>query len=1116
MNSHILYKQKLWDYLRSLLKPEGEGFLLISKLLLLVVVLPLHMVSTVQDLHASTKVDAQAKYILKGTVVSAVDNKPLDGVSVRVEAEKARTSTKKDGTFSLSVASLKGQIKFTYVGYKSQEINYTSGVSIVVKLIPEDNKLEEVEVVSTGYQKIPKERATGSFEFVDNKLFNRKVSTDFVSRLEDVVPSISSSKLFADNRGDLLNINVRGVSTLSKDIWPLIVVDGIPFEGKLAEFGMGNFNNINPNDIENITVLKDAASASIWGAQSGNGVIVITTKRGKFNDKTQVSFNTNLSIKEKPDLYYYPQMNTSDYIDLQRSLFNAGKYNSNFRKYNSNPEPILWMMKEQRDGLITEEALNDQLDNLRNIDMRDDFMKYIYRKAINQQYNIQLQSGGEKINSLFSAGYDRNLNSLVTSSYERMVLKSASQFKPAKNLLLDLGITFTESKRKENFDGVSYQTMGAGLANYPYLKLVDENGHPKRINFSGKNKDFIDTVANGRLLDWMFNPIEELDASQQTQKLQEILTHLSARYQFGFGLNLNAMYSYQRTNNPIEDWRGMESYKMRNELNYYANWNPTKVTWNLPLGDYMLINHYGSNVHQGRLNAEYSKRWKDRHELSMLVGYDVRQLRKNLSISQYYGYDRETGSFQSVQYGRSVPVLNGKQGVNTLIDRNRIESTVNRYVSYYANGSYTYLDRYIVSGSFRKDASNLFGVKSNDRGQPFWSVGGAYIPTNEIFFENLPFQFLKFRATYGYNGNVNNSIAAYPVITIMSEPHYTTGQNYAMMTTPPNPKLRWERVANLNFGMDFTLKGNRLSGSVEYYLKNSKDLISNAPLDPTTGFSTLSVNYANLKGKGWDISLHSIPWQTSDWQWDNHIVFSYNRTKVAKAYTDPSDYSSLYMAGAGSSITTPFEGMDLYSLLTYKWAGLDPEDGSPRAYLNGQVSKDYYAVIAQQVSELENQGSVVPLYFGSFRNSVRYKTVELSFNIDYRLGHVFLRNSFNNDFFLSNGLGYADYGDRWQKPGDELHTDVPAFTYPNDRSASTVYRNSSALVENGSQIKLRDIQLSLRLPVLARYGFKNCRLYTYFENIGTLWQASKRKIDSEYGIHIPDPKMYSLGLNFNL
>jgi len=278
-----------------------------------------------QTPRKNSGVDGSDHDVLRGIVVSAVDNKPLDGVSVRVEAGKGRTSTKKDGTFSLLVEQRKGILKFTYVGFKSQEINYTLGLSLTVKLIPEDNKLEEVEVVSTGFQKIPKERATGSFEFVDNKLFNRKVSTDFVSRLEDVVPGLTFNKT-GNSRGDYLNMNVRGLSTLRSEMFPLIVIDGVPYDNKNADFGKGTFNNINPNDIESITVLKDAAASSIWGAQSGNGVIVITTKRGKFNERTQLSFNSNVGIKAKPDLYYYPQMATSDYIDAQQYLFDQGKY----------------------------------------------------------------------------------------------------------------------------------------------------------------------------------------------------------------------------------------------------------------------------------------------------------------------------------------------------------------------------------------------------------------------------------------------------------------------------------------------------------------------------------------------------------------------------------------------------------------------------------------------------------------------------------------------------------------------------------------------------------------------------------------------------------------------
>ncbi|MGJ1323927.1 TonB-dependent receptor plug domain-containing protein, partial [Sphingobacterium faecium] len=375
-------------------------------------------------------VNGQRKYELEGQVISAAEGTPMQGVSIYIDKENLQITTSNDGTFKLLLDNQKGKIKFSYIGYKSQEINYTSEVSLVVKLIPEDYKLEEVEVVSTGYQKIPKERATGSFEFVDNKLFNRKVSTDFVSRLEDVVPGITASKIYPDNKGNLLNINVRGVSTLRSDRWPLVVVDGVPYDNKIADVGKGAFNNINPNDIENITVLKDAAASSIWGAQSGNGVIVITTKRGKFNERTQVAVNSNISIKAKPDLYYLPQMSTADYIDAQQYLFDQGKYDSWFTNRYYNPQPALWLMYNRMKGDVSESDFQKEIDKMKNRDLRDDFLKYIYRHAVNQQYHAQLQSGGDNVNTLFSAGYDKNLGDVVTTSSDRLNLKSNTQYKP--------------------------------------------------------------------------------------------------------------------------------------------------------------------------------------------------------------------------------------------------------------------------------------------------------------------------------------------------------------------------------------------------------------------------------------------------------------------------------------------------------------------------------------------------------------------------------------------------------------------------------------------------------------------------------------------------------------
>ncbi|WP_400263129.1 SusC/RagA family TonB-linked outer membrane protein [Sphingobacterium sp. SG20118] len=1131
MKRKINHINKLWKYLQTLLKPGGESLLVISKMLMLLLILPISMFGVVLDVHAESKADVhdvqgvhdahgankaevQVDYLLKGTVLSAVDGKPLEGVSIKVEAEKGRASTKKDGTFSMNVEHRKGLVKFSYVGFKSQELNYTAGVSLSVKLIPEDNTLEEVEVVSTGFQKIPKERATGSFEFVDNKLFNRKVSTDFVSRLEDVVPGITSSKIYPENKGNLLNINVRGLSTLRSESWPLVVIDGVPYENRNADYGKGAFNNINPNDIESITVLKDAAASSIWGAQSGNGVIVITTKRGKFNERTQLSFNSNISIKAKPDLYYYPQMATSDYIDAQQYLFEQGKYNSWFRNKFKNPQPALWVMYNRRNEDISELEFDKEIANMKNTDLRDDFLKYIYRNALNQQYHAQLQSGSEKVNTLFSVGYDKNLNDKITSSNNRLNLKSNTQFKPIKNMVLDIGVLYTESENQESLLGVGYNRLAKGIQNYPYMQLADDAGNPFEVNMGGLNPVFKDTVAGGRLLDWAYYPLNELDETKEIQRINEYFTTMKADYNFDFGLKLSLLYAYQRSSTEIDTWRGIGSMIQRELINGFASWDENSIIWNLPKGDYSKIIKWNNRTHQSRGSAEYHKKWNDRHELSLFSGVEIREIQKNVTSSQYYGFVPETGSYISVPFGVQLPMLNGMLGTSKIDDSNHYELFQNNFYSYFANVGYTYLTKYLLSGSYRKDASNLFGVKSNDRGQPFWSLGGAWIISSEPFMEHSSFEFLKLRSTYGYNGNVNNSVSAYPVISIQSEAHYITNENYGTIVTPPNPGLRWERVAITNLGLDFALKGNKLSGSVEYYVKNAKDLIAPDRVDPSTGFTTLMINSGNIRTKGWEISLNAIPIQSKNWTWNNNFVFTYARTKVLQSYIE-NENGKDFIGSAQSTTRTAIEGMDLYSLLGYKWAGLDPETGEARAYLNGEVSKDYSAILAMKVHDLENYGSTVPLYSGSWRNSIRYKALELSWNISYQLGHKFLRNSFDNLLFLNSDIGHKDYALRWQMPGDELKTDVPAFKYPSDQG-SQVFMRSSALLENGGQIKLRDIQLSINVPFANSFKLKNCRIYAYVQNVGTIWRGNKLGIDTEYGFNIPDALQSSLGVNFNL
>ncbi|TJZ49867.1 SusC/RagA family TonB-linked outer membrane protein [Sphingobacterium olei] len=1055
---------------------------------------------------------AQSGRTLGGVVRSAADGQTIEGVSV--QAGNKYTLTDKEGRFTITVADAKGVLKIYHIGYTAQTVAYDETTTYVdITLQPSENQIEEVDVVSTGYQRIPKERATGSFEFVDSALFNRKVSTDFVSRLEDVVPSISSNKSFASNRGKLLNINVRGVSTINSERWPLVVVDGVPYPNNFDQLN-GYFNNINPNDIENVTVLKDAAASSIWGAQSGNGVIIVTTKRGKYNQPFQLSVNSNVTIAQKPDLYYYPQMASSDYIDLESELFSKGYWNSRMNRYSVGLTPVIQLLKQQRQGSLTEDEANLELDRLRGVDAREDYLAYIYRPAVNQQYSAQLRGGGEKVNTSFALGYDNNREDLVTSSYSRMTLRNNTQLRPVENLTIDVGISYTESRRKDSHIYMGYNMM---TRNFPYLQMADDYGNPLVVDAVARNPTFRDTVAGGRLLDWQYRPLTELDQTHALTTVRETFMNTQAAYQIGPSLKVSAMYAYQRATQPTENWQGMGAFVQRERINYHASWNANEVIWNIPVGDYREVLHRYNNTQQGRAQLDFHKKWNDLHEWSAIAGAEIRHIQSEMNSSVYFGYDPEAMTFKPVQYGARVPALNGIAGTATLIDYAQAEKYTNRYTSYFANASYTYTNRYVASGSFRKDASNLFGVRSNDRGQPFWSVGAAWILSNEGFAEQGYFSLLKLRATYGYNGNVNNSTAAYPIINVSSSPHYTTGNPYATMQSPPNPSLRWERVGMFNLGLDFATVNQRFSGAIEYYVKKPKDLIASTQIDPTTGFSSLNINSADLDGRGVDVSLQTVNWRTKDFRWISNLVFAYNRTKVLKSYVSD-DRGLNFVAGPYNTLAlTPIEGMDLYSLLAFPWAGLDAETGMPRGYYQGEVSTDYAAIVNDsRVSELENHGTLMPVYFGSFRNSFSYRSLECSFNIAFQLGHKFLRESFNNQFFIDSGIGHADYARRWQNPGDENSTDVPVFRYPNDYYASQLYYYSSALVEPASQIKLRDVQLSYNLGALGKRGIKNAKVYAYLQNLGTVWRASKLGIDPEFGGTAPDPFAVSIGMNINL
>ena len=306
------------------------------------------------------------------------NNAPLVGATVKVKGTSRIALTNNKGEFTLKNVDDKEVLVISFLGFETKEIK-AAEASNSIKLLSSSDKLDEVQIVSTGYQNIPKDRATGSFTVVDNKLLNRAVSPDLLGRLKGVTNGLLVDRLVGNSTG----ISIRGRSTIFSDTKPLIVIDNFPFEGDL--------NSINPNDIENVTVLKDAAAASIWGVRAGNGVIVITTKKGNFNQKTDITFNSNLTLTDKPDLYYQPQLSSAEWIDVEKFLFSQGQYAAELSNNWSFISPVIELLAKKTSE--NEAVIDAQVEGLKQYDIRDQIDKYFYRRGVQQQYFLNLNGG---------------------------------------------------------------------------------------------------------------------------------------------------------------------------------------------------------------------------------------------------------------------------------------------------------------------------------------------------------------------------------------------------------------------------------------------------------------------------------------------------------------------------------------------------------------------------------------------------------------------------------------------------------------------------------------------------------------------------------------------------
>jgi TonB-linked SusC/RagA family outer membrane protein len=944
-----------------------------------------------------------AQQRLLGRVIDAATKKPLSGATVLIDHPRLALIADSLGQFQARQVDEGALISVSYIGYTSRQLQINLPVTnpLIIELSISANEMKEV-LVSTGYQTLPKERATGAFSVVSSGLLQQQVGPDILSRL----PAVASGVSFNKGTSATGQLSVRGLSTIRGPKDPLIVVDNFPYDG--------NIQNLNPNDVENITILKDAAATSIWGARAGNGVIVITTKKAKFNQPLSIDFNANVSVSEKPDLGYIKQMSSADFIDVETFLYGKGYYKSQLSS-SAHPavSPVVQLLNDAATGKISQAAAGQQIEQLRGLDVRDDYDRYMYRQAVNQQYALTLRAGNAKMNWKTIVGYDRGLSTLDAMN-DRLNAGFESRYKLWNKLQVTTSAYLTHSNSASGKPGYGAVTS-RGPSFFPYMQFADANGNALPV-VRDYNQNYIRQTEDNKLADWQYYPLTDHLHSRTKSTIDDYRLNIGAVYELlpGLQLDLKDQYENQRISN--QGLNDAQSYLARNTVNQFAQLNADgSVTYIVPQGGLLDLSHaaLSSNNFRGQLN--YAKDWA-KHSVSVVGGNETRSARTTGDQNRIYGYNENGLTSGAVDYTHPYPHL--VTGASTFIPNlQSLSDQTTRFVSWFANAAYSYDGRYTLSLSGRRDASNLFGLKTNDQWNPFWSGGLSWDISREQFFRLPAVSYLRLRATYGKSGNINPAMVAVSTLAYLGEPSPFTGLPYSYINNYYNPELRWESSAMLNIGLDFRLFGNRISGSVEYFNKQGKNLFGTSALDYTTGVgATIVKNVASMSGKGLDVQLNTIN-TAGKFKWTSTINYSCYADKVTDYYLNNLQASSFLNPGT----VTGLKDYPVYVVFGYKWAGLDPQTGDPRGLVNGEVSKDYAALTGSgtQLTDLKYFGSAIPTHFGSFINTFSYKALTLNVNLVYKFGYWFRRSSVNYSQLLSSWQGHEDYARRWQKPGDE-------------------------------------------------------------------------------------------------
>lgn len=1005
-----------------------------------------------QAICSATSYSVQQRETISGVIIDANTQETIVGASIMLKGSSQGTVTDIDGKFSLSVSKLPVTLVVSYVGYQKKEVKVSSFDGGLTISLTEDTQMMD-EVIVTGYGTFKKSAYAGSAANVKADKIADVPSVSFQDMLQGNATGVQFTSA-SGQPGASSSINIRGMGSINAANTPLYVIDGVPMiSGNISSLdsdsGLDIMSTINTNDIQSITVIKDAAAASLYGSRAANGVIIITTKQGQ-QGKPKVSLQADWGFSDFA-MEYRPVMSGQQRRDYIYNGLYAGAL---------------------RDGESEEDAkayADEKIDDYAPVPWCGfvDWDDVLFKKGSHQQYEASLSGGTDKFKYYSSLSYLKQEGITQRSGLERLSGRLNVDYKATNKLTLGANILFSSVNQDVYSEGFSYTSpfYSSRSAVTPSDPVYNEDGTWNRalIRIGDRNP----ALAN------------EYDS--QREYVTRTFNTVYGQYEFIKDLKFKSTFSYDYITTKGKDWADPRTSN-GDDINGGMSkkfYERRKMMW----GNQLTYKHTIANV----------------HHLDELLGYEI--------DDQYRDY--LSGYATNFATPDKNDISNGKKTESVGGSNNRT-----RMVSYIGRVNYDYDNKYFLGLSYRVDGSSR--LQRSHRWGNFWSVSGAWRIIEEDFMKPVSdwLTDLKLRASYGVNGTLPSDYYGYMALSSLSDGY--NEQPAIIISQLANDNLKWETNYNLNLGLDFSLF-NRVNVTLEYYLRNTKNLLMDSPVSMTTGFSSYLMNVGQLRNQGVELEINSTNFKTKDFEWKTTFNLSHNTNKVVNLDGDQTEIVS------GTQIHKI--GHSYRTFYMIEFAGINPENGNPQFYKNDLLEDGSYSKeITEKASEAKSimlDKHAEPNITGGLYNSFRYKWFDLSFLFNYQFGgwsyDSWAQKTEHGGYDLEANIP-TYYADSWKKPGDVTKYEL---FYEKSSSVAMHKITNSRRLHSTDFLRLKTFTLGFTLPKqwLSSVGLSNARIYMSANNLWT-WAAwdyydPESVVNGSATQATPPLKTVTFGLNVN-